>query len=97
MWYFKHHHDIPFYVQIDQPDLGLPLAMYSDEESYATYIKAYKQYMVDVATILVSCYKSGILRDKTMADTFLYIPNDDIKNYHLCRLQLVVERFGHLT
>ena len=32
--------------------------MYSDEESYATYIKAYKQYMVDVATILVNTVES---------------------------------------
>ncbi len=54
----KHYYDIPFNIQIDQPDLGLPLAMYSDEESYATYIKAYKQYMVDVATILVNTVES---------------------------------------
>ena len=25
----------------------------------------------------------------------MYIPNDDSQNYHFCRLQLVVETFGH--
>ena len=27
--------------------------MYQDEESYATYIQAYKQFIIDVAVILV--------------------------------------------
>ena len=26
----------------------------------------------------------------------VYIPNEDTQNYHFCRLQLVVETFGHL-
>ena len=30
-----------------------------------------------------------------MDDKLIYIPNDDIQNYSLCRLQLVVETFGH--
>ena len=30
-----------------------------------------------------------------MADTLMYIPNDDTQNYPLCRLQLVVKTFGH--
>ena len=33
----------------------------------------------------------GILREKTMADKLIYIPNDDTQNYPLCRLQFVVE------
>ena len=33
--------------------------------------------------------------DKAMADKLLYIPNDDKQNYPFCRLQLVVETFGH--
>ena len=41
-------------VQIDQPELGLPLSMYMDEESYADYISAYKLYMADISKILVS-------------------------------------------
>ena len=36
-------------------------------------------------------------RDKTMADKIMYIPNGDTQNYHLCRLQLVVELFGYST
>ena len=36
-------------------------------------------------------------RDKTMADKLMYKPNDDTQNYLFCRLQLVVETFGHLT
>ena len=38
-----------------------------------------------------------IQRDKTMADNLKYIPNDDTQNYPFCRLQLVVESFGHST
>ena len=32
-----------------------------------------------------------------MTDTLMYIPNDNTKNYPLCRLQLMVETFGHST
>ncbi len=35
-----------------------------------------------------------ILRDKTMADKWIYIPNDDTHNYPLCRM---VENFEHST
>ena len=35
-------------------------------------------------------------RDETMADKFMYIPNDKTPNYLFCRLQLVVETFGYL-
>ena len=27
----------------------------------------------------------------------MYIPNDDTHNYPFCRLELMVETFGHLT
>ena len=37
------------------------------------------------------------LRDKTMADDLMYIPNDATQNYPFCRLQLVDETFGHST
>ena len=36
----------------------------------------------------------GILRDKTLAETIITIPNDDTLNYSFCRL--VVETFEHL-
>ena len=39
--------------QVDQPDLGLPLSMYLDLDSYADYIAAYKTYMVDTARVMV--------------------------------------------
>ena len=32
-----------------------------------------------------------------MADKLMYTPNDDTQSYPLCRLQLVVETFGHST
>ena len=41
--------------------------------------------------------KPGILRDMTMADKLIYIPNDDTQNYPFYRLQLVFEKFGTLT
>ena len=34
-----------------------------------------------------------VWRHKTIADNFMYIPNDDTQNSLLCRLQLVVETF----
>ena len=37
---------------MDQPDLGLPLSMYLDLDSYADYIAAYKTYMVDTARVM---------------------------------------------
>ena len=42
-------------------------------------------------------YFSGILRDKTMSNKLIYIPNDNTQNYPFCRLQLVVESFKHST
>ena len=41
--------------------------------------------------------KSGIVRDKTMTDKLMHIPNKGTQNYLVCRLQLVVETFRHLT
>ena len=40
---------------------------------------------------------SMIQRDKTMVDKLMHIPNNDKQFYPFCRLQLVVETFGHLT
>ena len=34
-------------------------------------------------------------RDKTMDDKLMYTPNDDSQNYPFCKLQFVVEMFGH--
>ena len=31
------------------------------------------------------CINTGILRDKTMTDNLMYIPNDDTQNYPFCR------------
>ena len=42
-------------------------------------------------------FQPGIYRDKTIADKLMYIPNNDTQNYLFFRLQLVVEKFGHLT
>ena len=33
----------------------------------------------------------GIQRDKTIADEFINIPNNDAQHYPFCRLQLLVE------
>ena len=32
---------------------------------------------------------SGILRDKTMDDKLIYIPNDDKQEYPICKLKLL--------
>ena len=45
----------------------------------------------------VGTIKVVSIRDKTMTYKKMYIPNDDTKNYHFCRLQSVVEMFAHLT
>ena len=39
----------------------------------------------------------GIYRDKTMANKLMWISNDDTQKYPFCRLQFVVETFGHST
>ena len=38
-------------------------------------------------------FNPGIKKDKTMADKFIYIPNDDTQNYPFCTLKLVFETF----
>ena len=35
--------------------------------------------------------------NRSMGDKLMYIPNDDTQNYPFCRLQLVVEMYGHST
>ena len=35
-----------------------------------------------------------ILRDKTMADKYMYISNDDKQNYHFCRLLVDTASFN---
>ena len=35
-----------------------------------------------------------LLRDKTIKDKLIYIPNDDTQNYPFYRLQLLVKTFG---
>ena len=41
--------------------------------------------------------KAFYTRDTTMADKFMYIPNDYTQNYPFCRLKLVAEMFKHST
>ena len=42
-------------------------------------------------------YNTGILRDKTMAQKLMYIPNDDTQNYPFYKLQFVFEAFQTFT
>ena len=51
--------------------------------------------LVKITVIVVTLPRD--LREKTMADKLIYIPNNDAQNYPFCRLQLVVETFGHST
>ena len=44
---------------------------------------------------IVLMKNSRIYRYKTMADKLMYIPNDDTQNSIFCKLQLLVEIFGH--
>ena len=37
------------------------------------------------------------LRDKTMVDKLMYVPMNDKNNNPFCRLQFMVETFGHST
>ena len=39
----------------------------------------------------------GVLRDKTMTDKLINIPNNNTLNNPLCKIQLVVEMFGSST
>ena len=38
-----------------------------------------------------------IIKDKTMADILMYIPNNDTQNYPFYKLQLVIKTFGIST
>ena len=53
--------------------------------------------MLDLRYSFPAQFSPGILRDKTMNDKFMYIPNDDKQNIPSIQLQLVVETFGHST
>ena len=57
-------------IKIDQPELGLPLSMYLDTESYAAYITAYKTFMFDVAKVVARELGSpaSVTDDSIMAD-----------------------------
>jgi len=54
---FNTEHNI---IYVDQPDLGLPMSMYLDLDSYADYIAAYKTYMVDTARVMVRELGTGV-------------------------------------
>ena len=44
----------------------------------------------------ISCiFEIRDLKDNTMAEKCIYIPNDNKQNYPFCRLQLANETFGH--
>jgi hypothetical protein len=45
---FNHY----FHLKVDQPDLALPREMYLDQESYAEYIQAYKDFIVQTAVVI---------------------------------------------
>jgi len=51
-------------LYVDQPELGLPLSMYLDTESYAEYITAYKTFMFEVALVLVRELGSSVTDDQ---------------------------------
>ena len=54
-------------VKIDQPDLGLPLSMYLDLDSYASYISAYKTFMVELAKVIVRELGTGVTEETLVA------------------------------
>jgi len=54
-------------IYVDQPDLGLPLSMYLDLESYAEYITAYKTFMVDTARVLVRELGTSVTEEQLVA------------------------------
>ena len=45
------------------------------------------------AVVAILCNPAGILRDKTMHDKLMYIPNYDKQNYHFCRIKLMLISF----
>jgi len=54
-------------IYIDQPDLGLPLSMYLDLDSYASYISAYKTFMVEVSKVIVRELGTGVTEETLVA------------------------------
>ena len=68
--------------QVDQPDLGLPLSMYLDLDSYADYIAAYKTYMVDTARVMVRELATAV-PDEQLAMVIIFFSNHSNSN---CRV-----------
>jgi len=54
-------------IYIDQPDLGLPMSMYLDVESYADYIAAYKNFMVSAAAVFARELGSSVTAEQLQA------------------------------
>ena len=55
-----------FYIlKLDQPSFALPRAMYVNPESFAVYVAAYKEYIVDVARVISREEGNGI-SDETL-------------------------------
>lgn len=78
-------------IYMDQPDLALPRDMYLDTESYAEYITAYKNFMVETALVMTRETGDNVPEEKLresaeavfMFETFLAkisIPEEDRRN-----------------
>ena len=61
---------------MDQPDLGLPMSMYLDLDSYADYIAAYKTYMVDTARVMVRELGTGVSDEQLALVGSFFLCND---------------------
>ena len=61
--------------------------------------KQYEISVYEIAKIIKVwiAFMSGIYRDKTIADKFKCIPNDDKQNFPFCSVKLVVKTFEHST
>ena len=53
-------------LKVDQPELGLPMTMYLDPESYVDYITAYKTFMFDVAKVVARELGSSTITDESI-------------------------------
>ena len=65
-----------------------PLLTLNFPELCGSFSSAVYEILMDIKNKEKS---SGILGDKTMINKYIYIPNDDKRNYLFCRFELLVE------
>ena len=72
--------------------MKLNISIMSGSVGLAEFYHPVVRFAEDILNLREICQHSilvGILRDRTLDDKLIYIPNDDKQNYSFCRLKLL--------